>query len=342
MKLFFILISFLLIQAGYSQTIRSKDGIELGPREDFIESCAGGARDQIINLKGMDIKTYDYCSCVCDELIPNLEYREMETAMKEDKLVDLFLQEDNLEIILNCLEGNYTIDESYEFNKENENEFTIEVAKIQCVKGILTDPEMSDTWNEAMAEEYCNCAIEKLYSKGYTYKDLLEIEDENSETFNEIAVPCVSEVLANNPSDNNTYNPNDIIGKNEISKVELIDYLGQGYKIKLIIGGVSKYFLFDTGASDLIINSDLERELLIEGVITKQSYIGTETYLMANNEEEQAQLAIIDGVTIGDFNVNNVKIGILKEGSLLCGKGFLDKFKKWELDKENKILTLYK
>lgn len=342
MRLSLFVISLIIIQTSFSQTIRSKDGIELGERSTFVESCVGGSREKMMDVNGMQFKTYDYCSCVCDQLIPNLNFRDMEIAMKEDKLVELFLQDDNLNIILDCLDGNYTIDESYEFNAGAESDVAIEIAKKQCVKEIINDPEMGAKWDEEFAEEYCSCALEKLYNSGYTYKDLMQIEDENSETFNEIAVPCITEILAKQKESKNKYIPSDIIGKDEISKVELIDYLGQGFKVKLKIGGISKYFLFDTGASDLIINKDFKRDLLIEGVITKQSYVGEETYLMANNEEAKAQVVLIDDIKIGDFTVNNVHIGILDDGALLCGKGFLDKFKKWELDKENKILTLYK
>jgi predicted aspartyl protease len=50
----------------------------------------------------------------------------------------------------------------------------------------------------------------------------------------------------------------------------------------------------------------------------------------------------VDNITIGDYVLNNVVIAVIDEGSLLCGKSFLDKFKKWELDKENNFLILYK
>ena len=50
----------------------------------------------------------------------------------------------------------------------------------------------------------------------------------------------------------------------------------------------------------------------------------------------------VDNITIGDFTLNNVIIGIIDGGSLLCGKSFLDKFKKWEIDEKNKVLILYK
>ena len=63
---------------------------------------------------------------------------------------------------------------------------------------------------------------------------------------------------------------------------------------------------------------------------------------MANNEKVEGQMVKVDNITIGDFTLNNVIIGIIDGGSLLCGKSFLDKFKKWEIDEKNKVLILYK
>jgi predicted aspartyl protease len=65
-------------------------------------------------------------------------------------------------------------------------------------------------------------------------------------------------------------------------------------------------------------------------------------YTLANNQTINAQLVKIDHVVIGDYTLNNVVIAIIDEGSLLCGKSFLDKFKKWEIDKPNNVLILYK
>jgi len=339
----FIVFSF-LTSITFGQKVKTKDGVLLGDRKDFISSCASGAEEEMMNLKGMEINTYDYCSCVCDNIIPMLQYDELDAAIKNDNLVALFMKEENLNEIKNCLKGNLEVDEEFEFNKNNRSEVTIELAKQECINGILEDPEMNEAWSEEMADDYCACAMDKLYSKGYTFKDLLDIENEDSESFNEIAVPCVTEILSKykeNLSDNN-YVPSDITGSPTSSKIILLDYLGNGYKLKISINGISKYFLFDTGASDLIINQDFERELLIEGAIKKDDYQGEKTYSMANNEEVEAQMVKLNDIQIGDYTVNNVIVAVLKEGSLLCGKGFLDKFKKWELDQENKTLTLYR
>jgi clan AA aspartic protease (TIGR02281 family) len=213
-----------------------------------------------------------------------------------------------------------------------------------CVNEIMNDKERNPIWTKELAEEYCTCAISKLLSAGYTYKDILDIEDENSTSFNEIALPCVTEVLKTSTElkSSNSYNVNDIKGGTYRSIIPLVDYLEQGYKIKINISGVIKYYLFDTGASDLLINRDTERELLLKGVLKKENYLYKTEYTLANSQIVKAQMIKLDNIIIGDYTLNNVTVAIIDEGSLLCGKSFLDKFKNWEIDKQNKVLILYK
>ena len=327
-----------------AQIIKTKDGVTIGKRSDLIASCTKGAEKELMKFNGIEIETYKYCSCVSDNLIPTINSWEMEKAVNENKIIDLFLEDKNLEILMSCLEGNFKVDDDYIFedsgNSETQRKFSIK----SCVKEILDAPENNDLWTKKLAEEYCECAMDKLFSEGYTYKDIQEIEDENSESFNEIAMPCISLVLGDNPEfkSSNTYNINDIEGDKYRSFIPLVDYLGQGYKIKISISGVSKYYLFDTGASDLIIDRDTERELLLNGVLKRENYIGKTQYTTANNQIMEAQMVKVNNITIGDYTISNVVISVVDEGSLLCGKSFLDKFYKWEIDKQNKVLVLYK
>ena len=327
-----------------AQIIKTKDGVSIGKRSDLIASCTKGAEKELMKFNGIEIETYKYCSCVSDNLIPTLNSWEMEKAVKENKIIDLFLEDKNLEILMSCLEGNFKVDDDYIFedsgNSETQRKYSIKI----CVKEIMDAPENNDLWTKKLAEEYCECAMDKLFSEGYTFKDIQEIEDENSESFNEIAMPCISLVLGDNPEFklSNTYNINDIEGDKYRSFIPLVDYLGQGYKIKISISGVSKYYLFDTGASDLIIDRDTERELLLNGVLKREDYLGKTQYTTANNQIMEAQMVKVNNITIGDYTISNVVISVVDEVSLLCGKSFLDKFYKWEIDKQNKVLVLYK
>jgi clan AA aspartic protease (TIGR02281 family) len=122
----------------------------------------------------------------------------------------------------------------------------------------------------------------------------------------------------------------------------LVNYYEQGYKVKISIDGISKYYLLDTGASNLIINRDVERDLLINGSLTKKDYLGTELYSLANNQNVTAQLVRLNNIKIGEYVVNNVTAAIIDDGSLLCGIGLLEKFRKWELDNGEEMLILYR
>jgi len=98
----------------------------------------------------------------------------------------------------------------------------------------------------------------------------------------------------------------------------------------------------DTGASDLVIDRNFERELLIIGAIDKNSYLGKSKYVLANNEEISADIIKVNNLKIGDFILNNVVIAVVEEGGMLCGKSLLDKFRNWEFNKLNNSLILFK
>ncbi len=336
-----------MFTSSNAQDVKTKDGVAIGKRSDFIKSCVKGANKKLMNFNGLEIETEKYCSCVCDNLIPQINSWEMQEAAKENKMTDLFMKDENFKILMSCLEGNYKISDDYSFDKAGDSEITVQSGIKNCVLELMSDPEAKEIWTEEMANQYCSCAIEKLFKSGYTYKDLKEIENENSPIYNEIALPCVTEVFNGSSTKNvsaskNTYEPTDISGGGKSSNVQLTDYLGKGFKIKITIDGVSRYYLFDTGATDLTIDSETERELLLNGTIKRADYIGEKEYELADGKTVTGQIVKVNNITIGDYTVKNVTIAVLKDGSLLCGKSFLDKFKKWELNKEDLKLVLYK
>ena len=343
-KIFFLLFIITNVVPCFGQIVKSKDGVSLGNRSELISACIKGTNKKLMNINGLEIESYQYCACVCDNLIPSINSWEIEKATKENKMTELILMDKNLDIIMKCLEGNYKINDDYKFGLTDNPELQQKIGVKNCVKEIMNDDEMNEIWTKELAEEYCDCAINKLLSAGYTYKDILQIEDENSATFNEIAVPCVTEVLKTKKEfkSSNDYNSNDIKGGRYRNLIPLTDYFGKGYKVKITIAGVSKYYLFDTGASDLIIDRDTERELLLNGALKRENYLNKTEYTLANNQTVKGQKVKVDNIVIGDYTLNNVEIAIIDDGSLLCGKSFLDKFKKWEIDKQNNVLILYK
>lgn len=330
---------------AYSQEVKTKDGVSMGNRKDFISECIKGFQLSEKETNGIKITEHSYCACFCDNLIPNIYSWDLERALKEDNLAELLVEESNYKIFMDCIDKNIKLPNDYKFEYSKNSESYKIIAMKTCIDEIMNDDEIvDDFWTKEIAEKYCDCALTKMLNNGYTYEDLQKIEDENSTAYNEVVLPCISELLEDKTivEPENFYDINDIKGENSKSEIPLIDILGQGFKLKILIGGVERYFLFDTGASDLIIDRDTERDLLIEGVIKKESYLYKSEYKLANNQIINAQMVSVDNIRIGGYTVNNVIIGIIDEGSLLCGKSFLDKFKKWELDSKNKVLILYK
>ena len=332
--------------AVFSQDIYTKDGVKLGDRSVFINSCVKGFEKETIDLNGITVNKNNYCSCVCDNLMPKLTSTEIFVAMQSNDMQSLFLKDKNFKILMDCVEDHMKVEDHYVFKEDNFSDMDKLFAVKSCVDEMMV-PNDDYIWTKAEAEEYCECAMENLYSKGYTFKDLMQASDEDSKAFNEIVIPCLTKIF--NPESTsainqfpNTYVKNDIIGSSLFSEIKLIDYLGQGYKIKIEIDGLTKYFLFDTGASDLIIDRDFERDLLINGSINKGSYVGKGVYIMANNQEVVADIIKVNNLKIGDYTLNNVHIAVIEEGGMLCGKSLFDKFKTWRFQELDHKIVLFK
>ncbi len=329
---------------GLSQDVKFKDGSIAGKRSSILAQCIKNADSKLMEIKGVQVETDKYCACICDELFPNINSWDLEKAHKENKIFDLMFSGENLNIIMNCLEGNREIDENFTYaaNKDVEMSGTLEI-KI-CALEIMRDPELSAEWTREMAETYCECVYNKAVELGYTYAQIIKSDDENSEIFNETVLPCVLSVT-NFEQGLQAAAPTqyeDVIGDQEFSKIPLTDFLGNEYKLKLTISGISKYYTFDTGAVDIIIDKNTEAELIESGGLKPENYVGSIEYTLANNQIVTGQKAIVESITIGDFIVQNVEIGIIENGKLLCGRSILNKFRKWEIDKEKNELILYK
>jgi len=330
-----------------SQDIKTKDGVSLGSKKSLIDGCVKSAKSSMVNFNGVEINTTRYCSCMVEKLIPAVYYKEFEKAISSNKLMELFMEDKNFKILLECVGGNVVYDSSFKIDQYNKPEDTVIIRKMSiknCVVELMKFGDTSSFYTRKDAEEYCDCAINKLFGQGYTLKDVSTVSDVNSPIYNEIVLPCVTNILFKKtlPGERNVYSANDIQGTTAYSSVPFVKRPAGTLSVKIGIGGTSNYFLFDTGASELIINSDIERDLLIDGFLKREDYLGMKTFVLANNQEIDAQLVKLKSVKIGEYTVSNVVAAVIKDGALLCGTGFLEKFKKWELLTAENVLILYK
>jgi aspartyl protease family protein len=184
---------------------------------------------------------------------------------------------------------------------------------------------------------YCECTYEKIKEKGMSIASLEEASDPGSPFFNEVVMPCVTKAMTgkngNAEPEETTKSPGDIAGNVTTAKIPLTR-VGGVYNVKVLMGGITKYFILDSGASDVFISSDLERELLLEGLIKREDYLSKKSYKMANGEMEECRRLKLDNIQIGDYTISNVIVAINanSNGMLLLGKSFLDKFSHWSID----------
>jgi predicted aspartyl protease len=173
--------------------------------------------------------------------------------------------------------------------------------------------------------------------------EFLKINDPNSVFFFEVMYKCGNPFLDTLERTNN-WNENavkDVTGPT-MDTVKILTLNGMTY-VKLKVGSFVQFWLFDTGASDLLITDDMETELKKEHVVTDSNYLGTGEYEMANGMIDICRKYIINNVRIGRFYLNNILIAVSdKAKRVIVGKGLMNKFKSWTLDNKENTLILNK
>ena len=151
-----------------------------------------------------------------------------------------------------------------------------------------------------------------------------------------------------NVKDDDPFSPNNFI-KNSIeitntvenNIIELTKKSGV-YHIYITIGGISEEFIFDTGASEVLISRELESKLISNEVVKKNDYLEDGLYRIADGSIIKQRRLIIPKLQIGNFIVANVRASVTNSNTLLLGKSVLDKFKSWNINNLNQTLELIK
>ena len=298
----------------------TKDGYNMGGVNTFVSYLTKDKEK--LDIYGIKIDPVNFWQCIAEISIPTLTSVEIAKAIKKNDLSILF--ENQMDEIMHCLEDGFSVGESY-----------IDL----CIERYM----LSRLYSATESRQFCNCEYEKLKVKVNNYQDYKnyyeEIGDQNKPSYNEVILPCRNSVAKDNSA--NQYVSSDIEGFSDQSIIKLTPD-GTTFKIKLIINGVVRYLVFDTGASELVINSELENELIKNGSILKSDYVASKRFEIADGSVIEARGVRLGSLIMGGYKVKNVVAYITDEGGMLCGMGLMNKFQKWELDKQAKILTVYK
>ena len=148
----------------------------------------------------------------------------------------------------------------------------------------------------------------------------------------------------NDPFAPNNFNPKGIEIKSTANNAIIkLDRENGIYYITVTIGGIKRKFVLDSGASEVLLSDDFEKELVRKGIIKKENYITPGLYRIADGSIVQCKRLIIPQLIIGGFTIKNVQASVgLGSVPLLLGKSVLDKFKKWTIDNLTETLNLEK
>jgi len=335
--IFISVISLIIVGQENSEDeyVYMKCGTKLGRKSEIIEGCVGGIQKEYKEAYKEQSKI---CECIIMTIAKHYTYTEFEALVELHgaDFINVIIGDRNLAVLSELQDCTLEyLDEDFDITIGDED--FEEAFMIGCVRQLKDDPDLQELGiNEYL---YCNCIKDKFLERGFSLSDLDELADENSVLFNEIILSCL-----NNPGvieeEFVESSPNDVVGSSKYDYINLLN-LGVAYKVKITIGNLNKYFTLDSGASDVIISTEFERELLLEGLIGKENYIRDDYYELADGSIVKCRRLIINNVGIGKFKVNNVIMAVISsESTLLLGKSFLDKFDNWSIENENSTLYL--
>ena len=339
-KFFLVLFWFFCPFLGNAQQILTSDGIELGDRLELIQACTEGIGSETVTAEGISISSRRICTCIVDSIFTRITASQLLGIMSTGDVQGIL--EQYQDVLLACAGDDIQVDDDYVFSNDNVTRETRDYAVKACVDAMMeTAAEDGLALTRSQASEFCSCALDKMLAAGYQYSDLQKMEDEDGTVYNEVLLACLEPILGAGGLSVNVYNPSDIRGVGASTQVELLNYASVGRKIKLSFDGIEKYFLFDTGASEVIISTELERQLLLKGAITEEQYLGVTSFQLADGTMVEARVLSLNNVRIGNYTVDNLVVAVMDQGGMLCGMGLLNKFKKWEIRGGN-TLILYR
>lgn len=125
------------------------------------------------------------------------------------------------------------------------------------------------------------------------------------------------------------------------TKIKIIKKNGV-FKIPVTVNnGLEIDFIFDSGASDVSISSDVFSTLKKQGKIDKSDILGYEYYTIADGTTIKQLSIMLRKVQIGKIVVTNIKASVGSFNTpLLLGQSFLEKFKEFTIDNENGYLII--
>lgn len=302
--------------------------------DDFYENSVQGCmRGMYSEWEGQEIpegmNVRGYCECIADKLISD-----------PDRISDMFngrsgglssLIEGCMDVLMPGL-GDVNLDHF-------DDDMFQDAVKKGYMRGCLREAQnlLVDLglYEEDLAEEYCLCMYDNMRAQD-SFK-MSDLEDENSVLMTEIDAAC-SHILTGGSASTPTQYWNELDGCGGLRTTPYLRNSAGEVKVKVSFGGTEKYMTLDSGCTEVILNEDLAKELKISGVIGPGDYLGLELFILADGRETVVEKYRVSEMTVGSCVVRDFVVGVMEEGGMLLGMGYLGLFDSWELDQSTQTL----
>jgi clan AA aspartic protease (TIGR02281 family) len=109
----------------------------------------------------------------------------------------------------------------------------------------------------------------------------------------------------------------------------------------VVNGHMTLDFTIDSGASDVVIPSDVLSTLARTGTIAKSDYVGIGEYQLADGKAVRSRRIRLRSVRVGSVEITDVVASETPEaGSLLLGQSFLSRLPSWAIDNQRGVLLI--
>ncbi|MFD2719962.1 energy transducer TonB [Hymenobacter monticola] len=198
-------------------------------------------------------------------------------------------------------------------------------------------------------EDLCNCIYSKVKYTPLENGKLMDMGDPKGYYNTHVLPPCISVSLIAVDPDAKANEAkaafsaslyDDVSGTLPQERIKTLPYKGTR-TIAFSIGKTAYDGVIDSGASYLVLTTDIERELLLEGIIDKSKYLEPVELEVADGRSISVRRMVIPNIVLGGFTIRNVVACVVPSAkTILVGKSLLNKFRRWSFDNESGELLL--
>jgi hypothetical protein len=317
---------------GQGDDIHTKEGRPILRRKQMIGNCL-----KALHKDKSDQTALSICECQTDKFdghFTNKQYRKY----SNDGIIDLtgLVNEDSLfkKEIQECYTGS---GKTVLLQAEGFEDVFIS----DCMKSIQKNTEKK--LDSIRLINFCSCQLDLVKEKKLSDAEMATLQNPNSLLFYEIMYKC-GDPFATDALIDEGWNQNlakDIEGPLS-DTIQVLTLNGLTY-VKVNTGGMTQFWLFDTGASDLLINNEMEKNFKAENILSDSNYLGVGQYEMANGVIDTCRRYKVNNIRIGKFSINNVIVAVTDKGKkIIVGKALFNKFSNWVLSNRDNTLILTK